>query len=184
PGDLDAIGHMEAIDEAAGRHERLLSTLSYKVEVLPPEERAHVLARMGSIADGALADLDRAAELYARALELAPGDTAVLDALSDVYDRADRYKDLVVLLRATANRETDARRRAELYRRIARTLANQVANDDGAAEAWREVLLAGEDEEALRFLRRQATRADDAPTLEDVLSRLSVLLTDATERRD
>lgn len=184
PNDLDAIAHMEAIDQAAGRHERLLSTLSYKVEVIAPEERPAILVRMASVADGALHDLDRAAELYARALELAPGDEAVLDALCDVYDRAERFKDLVVLLREQANRETEAGRRAELYRRIARTLAGSVGNDDGAAEAWREVLVAGEDLEALTFLRRHATRMDDVETLEDVLARLTALTEDEAERRE
>src|SRR5690606_36798037 len=62
--------------------------------------------------------------------------------------------------------------RAELYRRIARTLADRVGNEEGAAEAWREVLQAGEDEEALRFLRRHAARHDDPAALEDLLRRL------------
>lgn len=184
PSDLDAIAHMEAIDEASGMHERLLSTLSYKVEVVPETERGAVLSRMGGIAESSLNDLARAAELYARALELSPDEPGILDRLCEVYERSDRFKDLVVLLRSTANRETDPRRRAELYRRIARTLSDAVGNDDGAAEAWREVLLAGEDEEALRFLQRHATRKDDVETLVDVLSRLTALVADDLERRD
>lgn len=172
PSDLDAIAHMEAIDEAAGRHERLLSTLSYRLEVTDAAERPGVLVRMGRIAENALGELDRAAELYRRALDLAPGDGSILDALSALYDRTERYRDLVVLLRETAQRESDVGRRAELYRRIARTLADRVGNEEGAAEAWREVLQAGEDEEALRFLRRHAARHDDPAALEDLLRRL------------
>jgi len=184
PKDLDAVAHMEAIDEASGSHERLLSTLSYKVEVIDPSQRPAVLIRMGGIADQSLNDLARSAELYARALELAPGNSEVLDRLCEVYERSERFKDLVVLLRETANQEDDARRRAELYRRIARTLAEAVGNEDGAAEAWREVLKAGEDEEALRFLQRHATRGDDHETLQDVLARLVKLVPDDLERRD
>lgn len=184
PNDLDAIAHMEAIDEAAGRYERLISTLSYRAEVIAPEERPAVLVRMGQLAESALGDLDRAADLYARALELTPGHPEILDALCAVYDRAERYRDLVVLLRETAQAETDAARRAELYRRIARTLADRVGNDEGAAEAWRQVLAAGEDEEALRFLRRYETRNDDPAALEDVLRRLADLLAGSSEVRD
>lgn len=184
PNDLDAIAHMEAIDEAAGRYERLISTLSYRAEVIAPEERPAVLVRMGQLAESALGDLDRAADLYARALELTPGHPAILDALCAVYDRAERYRDLVVLLRETAQAETDAVRRAELYRRIARTLADRVGNEEGAAEAWRQVLAAGEDEEALRFLRHHAARNADPVTLEDVLRRLSDLLAGSSEVRD
>ncbi|MEZ4337143.1 MAG: hypothetical protein R3B82_10990 [Sandaracinaceae bacterium] len=184
PTDLDAIGHMEAIDEASGMHERLLSTLSYKVEIIAEAERGAVLVRMGGIAEASLNDLARAAELYARALELSPSEPGVLDRLCEVYERSDRFRDLVVLLRSTANREQDPGRRAELYRRIARTLADAVGNDDGAAEAWVEVLQAGEDEEALRFLQRHATRKDDVETLVDVLARLSKLIANDLERRD
>lgn len=184
PTDLDTLARMEAIDAASGAHERLLSTLSYKAEVIEAAERPAVFGHMARIADEGLMDLERAAELYARALELAPGDLAVLDALFGVYQRAGRYKDLVTLLRETALREENARRRAELYRRIARTLADPVGNEDGAAEAWREVLLAGEDEEALRALRRHATRGDDVKGLEALLARLGALVADDGERRD
>ncbi|MFC1464375.1 MAG: hypothetical protein ACFLMY_05950 [Candidatus Brachytrichaceae bacterium NZ_4S206] len=184
PTDLDALAHMEALDEAAGRHERLLTTLSYRVEVSASAERPGVLARMARIAETALGDLDRAAELYAQALELAPDDAGVLDALADVYARAERYRDLVVLLRQTAQSEADPRRRAELYRRIARTLAERVGNDVGAAEAFREVLAAGEDEEALRFLLRHAAREDDTAALDDLLRRLADVLGPSDEARD
>lgn len=184
PADPEAIAHMVGIDEQAGRHERLLSTLSYKAEVLEKSEKSAVLVRMAGIADEALNDLDRAAELYGRALELSPRSVGILDALCAVYDRAERFRDLVVLLRETAQREDDATRRAELYRRIARTLAHPVGNHDGAAEAWREVLAAGEDEEALRFLRRHATRKDDPEALADALARLEPLTGDAEERKE
>ncbi len=108
----------------------------------------------------------------------------MLDPLCELYDRAERYRDLVVLLRQTAQAEADVVRRAELYRRIARTLADRVGNDEGAAEAWREVLSAGEDEEALRFLRRHATREDDPAALEEALRRLAALVTDSGEVRE
>lgn len=184
PSDLDAIGRMEAIDEATGQHERLLSTLSYRLEVSAAAERPSVLARMARIADEGLGDLDRAAELYEQALELAPGELAVLDGLADVYARAERHRELVVLLRRTAQAEPDVGRRAELYRRIARTLADRVGNEGGAAEAWREVLAAGEDEEALRFLVRHAAREDDPSSLEELLRRLGALLGATAEARD
>jgi golgin subfamily B member 1 len=183
PNDLDAIAHMEAIDERAGRHERLLSTLSYRVEVIAQEERAAVLVRMAQIAERAIGDLDRAAELYARALELSR-EPVILDALAELYDRAERYRDLVVLLRETAEKEREPLRRADLHRRIARTLADRVGNDEGAAEAWREVLAISEDEEALRFLRITAGRHKDPGELEDVLRRLTELVRDEAEIKE
>ncbi len=184
PNDETALSHMEAIDEAQGRHERLLSTLSYRLEVSEPTERPAVLLRMARIADGALGDFDRAAELYMRAIELSPREPSIRDALAELYDRAERYRDLVILLRNAAEAETDPVLRAELNRRIAHTLADRVGTEDGAAEAWRDVLRDREDEEALRFLRRHAQRKDDPEALEQILGRLARVQGDPVEVRD
>jgi tetratricopeptide (TPR) repeat protein len=184
PGDLDALGRMERIDAAAERWDRLLQTLSYRAEVGQPEERAQTLARMGALADQRLGDLDRAAEYYGQALDLAPADAAALDALCDVYDRAERYRDLVELLRTRATMEGDTTIRAELYRRIARILESRVRNEDAASEAWSEVLAAGEDEEALRALAERARRRDATDELDPLLARLAAVTHDSAEARD
>jgi tetratricopeptide (TPR) repeat protein len=184
PGNLEALARMARIDEAAGRFERLLQTLSYRAEIGPPAERAGTLARMGAVADRELGDLDRAAEYLGQALDLAPGDAAALDALCDVYDRAQRFRDLVELLRGRAIAESAADVRAELFRRIARILDQRVRNEDAAAEAWDEVLAAGEDEEALLALVRRARRTEDAAALEPLLGRLGACVTDAAEACD
>ena len=184
PGDLDALTRMERIDAAAERWDRLLQTLSYRAEVGQPDERAQILARMGALSDQRLSDLDRAAEYYGQALDLAPGDTAVLDALCDVYDRAERYRDLVELLRTRADMESSTTVRAELYRRIARILESRVRNEDAAAEAWVEVLAVGEDEEALRALTSRARRSSAVDELEPLLARLAAIVPMVEEARD
>jgi tetratricopeptide (TPR) repeat protein len=184
PKDFAALDRMVTIDQRSGNAERLLSTLTYRADLESGAERAMTLRRMGDIADAELRDLDRAAELYARALELAPSDEALLDALSSAYDRAERYKDLVVLLRDRARRESEPSSRAALYRRIARTLRDRVQNDDGAAEAYQEVLTAGEDVEALSFLRDRARAAGDVEAVSGFLDRLARIAEDPNERRD
>ncbi len=183
-GDLDALDRMERIDTRSGNTERLVETLSYRCEVVAPDEKAQVFARIGSLCDERLGDLERAAEYYQRALDITPNDADVLNALCGVYDRDGRYKDLVVLLRDRAQAESDTHTRAELYRRIARTLAERVRNDDAAAEAWLRVLEAGEDEEALRALRDHAHVLGDGDALEGWLARLADVTADEEERRD
>lgn len=182
PGDIEALDRMERIDAQAGRHDRLLQTLSYRVEVTSPADQAVILRRMGELADQALQDLDGAAEYYQKALDLAPGDEDTLDRLVSVFDRAGRYKDLVVLLRKRANDEEEPGARAELYRRIARILGDRVRNEDAAREAWQQVLAAGEDEEALRTLRTIAAGRDEHEELSDLLPRIAVFAAPEEQR--
>jgi tetratricopeptide (TPR) repeat protein len=184
PKDLDALERMATIDQRSGNAERLLSTLTYRADIETGAARATTLRRMGDIADAELHDLDRAAELYARALELAPADEQLLDALSSAYQRAERFKDLVVLLRDRARRESDAVARAAIYRRIARTLHENVKNDDGASEAYNEVLAAGEDDEALTFLKVRANAKGDLEGVSGYLARLAAIAPDPTAKRD
>lgn len=180
---LDALDRMERIDGRTGNLPRLVDTLAYRCEVVPTEERPLIFARMGHIADAQLRDLGRAAEYYQKALELDAGNVEILDALCSVYDRAERYKDLVVLLRERANIEDDPHARSELYRRIARTLAERVQNHEAAAEAWLRVLENREDEEALRALREHHHGRAEHEDLVDVLARLAELVEDE-ERRE
>ncbi len=184
PGDLEALDHMEALDQRNHRWDRLIETFSYRTEVVGVTEQSDVFCRMARIADSELSDLDRAAEYYGKALDLAPTNPATLDALCDVYDRAERYRDLVVLLRDRAANEHDDGARAELYRRIARILGERVRNEDAAAEAWNEVLVAGEDEEALRWLKDLAKKRVEEEKLADLLRRLAEVVPSPEEARD
>ncbi len=183
PGNATALDRMERIDREAENWSRLLETLSYRTELAELDERAQIFVRMADIADRALGDLDRAAEYYAHAVDLSPT-PETLDALCSVYDRANRYKDLVVLLRQRAKDETEPLARGELYRRIARTMRDRVRNDDAAAEAYIEVLTGGEDEEALRFLETHNDRIGDHGSRVEYLGRLAALVDDEDERRD
>lgn len=181
---LEALDRMERIDVRAENHTRLLDTLSYRAEILDGADRAHVLARIGRIAQYELHDLERAAEEYQRALDAAPGEPAVLDALCEVFDASEKYKELVVLLRERAEAESDAVARAELYRRVARTLADRVHNADAASEAWERVLACGEDEEALRALSDRARTHHDELALEALLERLEKVSESNEDRRE
>jgi Flp pilus assembly protein TadD len=187
-GDREALTRMEAIDTESGDAERLLRTLGYRAEVEEGEEKSAVLARMGKLAEENLEDLERAAELYGRALELSAAQSAsgeaLLDDLSRVYDRAERYRDLVVLLRERARTEADPLARAAIWRRIARTLADRVDNQDAAAEAFVQVLEAGEDREALDFLRARAEERGELDEAEKLLARTAAIAVETDDKRD
>ncbi|MDH5675174.1 MAG: hypothetical protein OEZ06_23815 [Myxococcales bacterium] len=180
----------------AGRHRDLLIQLEAIIG-REPDEALRDDARL-SAAKLALDQLDNPDAAFAHAAPLLQaGDeraTALLtrlafehsklDDLAELYTAAERFDELIVLLRDRAE-ETDNRSlRAELFRRCARILGGPLGDELAAAEAWREVLEAGEDAEALQFLRGIATRMDDPEELADLLGRLANRLEDDTEKRD
>jgi tetratricopeptide (TPR) repeat protein len=182
--DTEALDRLEVLDRRIGDWERLMRTLSYRADLEQGRGRIEVLVRMGEVAEHSLGDLARAAEVYHRAFDLDPKDERVIDALTSVYERTERYRDIVTLLNERAHVEDEPARRAALYRRIARVLAERVQNDDGAAEAYQKVLEAGEDREALLFLEQRAEHRGDFEEAERLLVRIADVAESGVERRD
>lgn len=106
------------------------------------------------------------------------------DALAELYQRMGRSDELVELLRERAEATAEPDRKADLYLRCAHVLAQDVGDELGATEAYREVLALREDPEALSYLRDAAERLDDVEALEDLLRRLSAVSEDRAEKRD
>ncbi len=182
PNDAAALERMEAIDEASGTHERLLATLQRRIEGATPAQAANVLVRMATIAEADLLDQDRACEFLQRAQQKAPNNAQISTALLNLYERAERFPELLALLRERAGLERQGKARAELYRRIARLLA-QLDDPGGAAEAFGKVNEQGDDHEAWTFLAQRARDAQDESALAHALSRLASLETTAPARR-
>jgi hypothetical protein len=183
PKDSGALARMEQIDERTGNVARLLATLERRAALAPRTERPELLARMASLAERQLDDVERAAEYYTRALDLVPGDEPILDALCEMFDRRERHEDLVELLKTRTTSEKDPARRLELERRRARVLREHLARDDEAAEAYRRILAAREDEESLRFLLEYARQREDGEGVAELTAGLARVLADPMEKR-
>jgi hypothetical protein len=183
PKHAGALARMEQIDERTGNVARLLETLERRVALAPRPERPELFARMASLAERQLDDVDRAAAYYARALDLVPGDESLLDALCAMFDRRERYSDLVELLKNRIAAEKDTGRRIELERRRARVLQENLGRDDEAAESYRRILAQLQDEESLRFLLEYARQRSDAEAVAELSSGLARVLTDTLEKR-
>ncbi|HKP62452.1 MAG TPA: tetratricopeptide repeat protein [Polyangiales bacterium] len=183
PNDAAALEHMEAIDEASASHERLLNTLNRRLEVSTPAQAASLLVRMATIAEADLLDQDRACEFLERALQRAPNNVQIATALGNLYERAERYPELLALLRERATLERQGKARAEIYRRIARLLAQQLDDPRSAAEAYVKVNEQGDDHEAWMYLADRARDAEDETALAQALARLAPLETTAPAKR-
>ena len=184
PSDRGAFERMERVDEDSGNHARLLSTLERRVPLVAKAERPGLYMRMGVVAEQHLRDLDRAAEYFGDALDLEPDNADALARLVDMFERAQRYDQLVELLRERCLLDKDPKSRAPLHRRIAQALAEHLDDPEGAADAYRSLLEFEEDEPALRFLREFAVQNGDAEQLAGILRRLAACVENANERRD
>lgn len=107
-----------------------------------------------------------------------------LDELCDLLERVHRYDELVGILQKRVAAEGKPEVKAEVLRRIARTKATRLSDDEGAEKAWSSVLEIKEDTEALQFMRSAAIRRDDVEQLADILKRLAALAGENEERRD
>ncbi|HMI91035.1 MAG TPA: hypothetical protein VK509_06705, partial [Polyangiales bacterium] len=184
PSDAEALDQMASLDQSSGNLERLLATLDRQARRLDGPAAAAIVARMAEIAQQQLGDVERASDLLQRASELAPEDPQYVQALCALYEQGERYADLVELLRERALVERSANARVELYRRIAHVYATQLNDEDGAHEAWLDVLRIREDREALLALQHRALARDEPVVLVDALRRLAAISGVAEERRD
>jgi tetratricopeptide (TPR) repeat protein len=183
PNDAVALDRMEAIDEAAGAHERLLSTLERRLDTATPAQAANLLVRMATIAEADLLDQDRACGYLQVALQRQPNNAQISTALANLYERSERFPELLALLREKAGTERSGKARAEIYRRIARILAQRLNDPRGAGEAYAKVNEAGDDHEAWTYLADRAREAGDDNTLAHALARVAPLETTAPARR-
>ena len=183
PNDGAALDRMEAIDESSGSHERLLTTLERRLDTATPAQAANLLVRMATIAEADLLDQDRAVAYLQHAIQRAPNNAQISTALGNLFERAERFPELLALLRERATAERNGKARAELYRRMARILAQRLNEPAGAAEAYVKVNEAGDDHEAWTYLADRAREANDDNTLAHALARLAPLETTAPTRR-
>jgi hypothetical protein len=193
PSNLIPRRKLRALLQKNGQHLGLLNCLDGIVHHSESrEERVEAAMAAARLCLGPLHDLDQAfrrlSELMLSgvvqaedALHTLAFQSGKLDGLCELYEQSQRYDDLCNLLRERAESEPDPELRADLYLRCARLLANTIADEFAAAEAYREALGLREDKESLDYLRTVAERQDDVETLDDMLARL-VPVSDATER--
>jgi tetratricopeptide (TPR) repeat protein len=183
PDDAAALTRMEEIDEAAGAHDRLLSTLNRRAERASAAQAANLLVRMATIAEADLMDQERAHAYLRQALDHAPNNAQILTALANLCERAGRYDELLQLLRERVQVEKQTKARADLERRIARLLSQRMHDQAAAAAAYARLNQLGDDLEAWLFLEQDARERQDVAGLCTALDKLANLDADPTTRR-
>ena len=183
PDDAPALQRMEEMDEAAGLHDRLLTTLERRAARASAAQAANLLVRMATIAEADLMDQERAHAYLHRALEQTPNNSQILTALANLCERAGRFEELLQLLHERLSVEKQAKARAELERRVARVLCQHLHDDDGAAEAYARLNQYEDDLEAWLFLEQHARKRGDLDSLCSALLKLTELEDEPQQRR-
>jgi tetratricopeptide (TPR) repeat protein len=134
------------------------------------EARRELLGRLGELCENVLDDASGAIEAWRARLDDDPSDAHALSALDGLYERTQSWPQLVEVLRSR-ERQTDERdARRTLLVRIARTLADRMADVPAAILAYRAVIDDfGADRESLAALAALYELADRWQELADTL---------------
>lgn len=168
-GSPDEGARLDALEAVA----RLEDTAAAQVEAW---------ARAASLAQS-LGLLDRAVAGWRTRLHLSPGDPTALDALASLLASAERWDELVVVLRTRADAAAgDEARRADLTA-VARIQADALGRTDDAIATWRQVREAfGEDGAVVDALSALLARAERWPELLELLDRAGASEADPARR--
>ena len=184
PGSPDALEALAGLFQRRGRTRELVIALEQKLEASATlDEKKAALLELARRYDADLGDVDEAIGALRRLLELDGADPDALEGISTLYRREQRWPDLAgVLARARDLAPTeDARIGWQLQ--IAGLLENEMADDEGAVEAYRTVLgLDDRNEGALAGLERLYTKLDRFAELNRVYERQIALAQDPREK--
>ena len=175
PDDLTAIGRLDALYQASGNWQELLSILEREADLAgDPNEVISYRYRIADLWDHKLGDAKRAIEGYREILAVLPDHTPTLDALEKmiaegkepleaalvlepVYRQYGEFERLVHALEVQVTYEQDAVRRVELLHQVAELQEVQLEQARKAFEAFaRAVPLDSANETTLASIERLA----------------------------
>ncbi len=199
PADAVVRERMERLAAATEQHEELAGIYEDELERLAPADLSKVALRLGQLYEEKLAEPDRAAGFFRRALALDPEVVGLaLPALDRLYQRTEAWNELADVLQSRADLAAGAERVTFLYRLGQLTLEKLVAMDRASA-AWEAAIatdprhlpslraletLYEESErqgDLLRVLVGQKKAGPDGAERERVLVKLGILSTELLE---
>jgi len=163
-------GTLERLAAATGSWEELVAIYEEAAE-----ERPALLRRIAQIKGRELDDADGAAAAWTALLASAPDDEEALEALASLHAAAERWEDLVEILRRRAAR-AEGPRRLELLMQAADACAIDLDDPARAVAFSREALAIDADHApALEMLALHLHEEEDRGELLDVLERLAAI---------
>lgn len=171
------------------KHRDVVDVLTRAADAAQPKlVRAEILMSVATLAEDALGDAAKAAEIYRKVLEIDPDDTAIgapaTRALARIQSASGDFAQLAETLEAQAKLEESIDARKELYARLGELYETTLDRPEKAIAAW-QARLADDDGDlpSLSALERLYERAGKHRELVDVLRRREAAEDDADARR-
>ncbi len=132
---------LERLAQQTGSFEELAGVYEEVIEQAHDSETGPIIERrLAQLKETYLEDKDEAVSHWRHVLSSDPDDMEALGALERLYRERTAYSELVGVLRHMAALEDNAERKKDLYHEVATLMEERLGLNDGAIEAYREIL--------------------------------------------
>lgn len=148
-----------------------------------PKQQAALYARESELLSRAGDDSSAVLRLE-QATDLDPTNEEFARALEQRFESADRFADLAAFLLRRADKLEQASLRIELRKRAATIQRDTLGDPEAARESLQQLLVDGDDEEALLFLADEAGERGEAAEAVEYLARLKRVIQDPERKAE
>lgn len=183
PENLPAFRGLDRLFVATNRWQELAELLELRVGVVDaPDERAALLARLGSILDEKLEQTEAGVTRVEQAIELDAGNLDAYEAAARCYRKLERYEELADRLERHSEL-ADGPKRVDLLDALGHVLADHLREDARAVEVFLNVVAIDPDHVgALGALAKLHERMGEADSAIEYSARVAELASDGAER--
>jgi len=185
PASREVLDSLHALQLDAGNDMARTDVLEAKLvsDAYDPTEELAIWRELAEVRTDVFGDQPKATEAWRAVLAAAPGDTDAIANLESLYESGAKWQDLVDLQRMRIDLSDDAEDKTAFWLQIGGLYADNLANPEAAAAAYRELLAFDPAEpEASRRLEVLHERAGAWAEVAQVLLARSEVLTDASDK--
>jgi tetratricopeptide (TPR) repeat protein len=168
---------LERLAQETGSFEELAGVYEEAVSAAQGTAAGAILARrLAQLTESHLQAKDEAVSHWRQVLSADPDDLEALQALERLFRERGAFQELVGVLRHLAGLEKNPERRKDLYLEVAGLMEERLGHNDGAIDAYREILAEDPNDMAVvklldRLLERQGRHGELAEVLRFELER-------------
>ena len=156
PGNRVAVDYLMQMYEKRRDWESLIALRRREADEMPEGDRVSEYVAIAELATKRLRKPDICISLWDQVLAFDPTNETALGALAPLYEHARQYEDLVKVLEKQVEITFDDKSKVQLLTKLGMIYGDRLQNDEGAVEAWRQLLaLTPDDRRAQEQLRKK-----------------------------